>query len=59
MPWVGDQVRDEDARREGIVTDVQWGTVYILRAVNGPDQWQNRNGGQLTVTVPLRDRAEF
>lgn len=58
-PWVGDQVHDEDADREGIVTDVQRGTVYILRALHGPDQWENRNGDHLKITVPLRDRLRF
>ncbi|MGW3735743.1 hypothetical protein [Streptomyces sp. NPDC005148] len=58
-PWVGDQVHDEDADREGIVTDVQGGTVYVLRSVHGHDQWQNRNGDHLTITVPLQDRVRF
>ncbi|WP_328673147.1 hypothetical protein [Streptomyces sp. NBC_00328] len=31
-PWVGDQVWDEDAEKEGVVTDVKAGT-YIIREV--------------------------
>ncbi|MFD8685387.1 hypothetical protein [Streptomyces sp. NPDC059651] len=58
-PWVGDQVYDEDADREGIVSDVQGGSVYILRSVYGHDQWQNLNGDRLKITVSLQDRVRF
>ncbi|MFF1422410.1 hypothetical protein [Streptomyces sp. NPDC058280] len=57
--WVGDQIRDEDSEREGIVTDVRRGTIYILRPLYGPGQWENRNVDRLTVTVPLSDRDWF
>ncbi|WP_405459666.1 hypothetical protein OG786_20855 [Streptomyces sp. NBC_00101] len=58
-PWVGDQVRDEEAGRDGVITDVQGGTVYVLRALRGPDQWKSRRGDRLTVVVPLQDQIEF
>ncbi|MFI1092717.1 hypothetical protein [Streptomyces sp. NPDC020917] len=50
--WIGDQVRDENAQREGIVTDVQAGT-YVLRPVYGTGQeWTADSAELLTVTVP-------
>lgn len=33
---MGDQVYDPEADREGIVTDVQRGSVFILRLLHGP-----------------------
>lgn len=32
-PWVGDQVYDANADKEGVITDVKNGT-YILRPIN-------------------------
>jgi hypothetical protein len=51
--WVGDQVFDEDAEREGIITDVSSG-VYVLRPVaGGGPEWTNSERDRLRVTVPL------
>ncbi|WP_329135199.1 hypothetical protein OG552_21105 [Streptomyces sp. NBC_01476] len=50
--WVGDEVRDENAEREGIVTDVRGGR-YRLRALTRPGEWAADSSERLTVTVPL------
>lgn len=55
-PWVGDHVHDEETGREAIVTDVRGGTVYVLRALHGPDLWKRRNGNRLTVVVPREEQ---
>jgi hypothetical protein len=34
-PWIGDQVHDEEAQRDGIITDVRAG-VYVLARSTGP-----------------------
>ncbi|MFF3453726.1 hypothetical protein ACFYXH_05230 [Streptomyces sp. NPDC002730] len=49
---MGDQVHDEAAGRDGIVTDVRGGT-YVLRPLLGPGEWTAENNEKLTVTVPL------
>ncbi|MCK8681402.1 hypothetical protein [Streptomyces lichenis] len=36
---MGDLVLDEDTEREGIVTDVQNGSVWALRPEQGPGTW--------------------
>ncbi|TJZ94433.1 hypothetical protein [Actinacidiphila oryziradicis] len=56
-PWVGDQVHDEDAGREAIVTNVINGT-YYLRPLVGGGQWENENPERLRITVPRRDRTD-
>jgi hypothetical protein len=53
-PWVGDQVRDEDADRDGIITDVRGG-IYVLRPIYGLGEWTNENADRLTVTVPRQE----
>ncbi|MFB7111714.1 hypothetical protein [Streptomyces sp. NPDC056291] len=55
--WVGDQVFDEDAQREGIVTDVKNG-VYLLRPLAGGGAgWLSSTPDQLRVTVPRGEGA--
>lgn len=55
--WVGDQVHDSVAGRDGIITDVSGGT-YLLRPVHGRvAEWTADTEEQLTVTVPLGQRA--
>lgn len=55
--WVGDQVHDAVAGRDGIVTDVQGGT-YLLRPVHGRvAEWTADSDKQLTITVPLDQRV--
>lgn len=49
VAWVGDQVRDLRAGKEGIVTDVQNGT-YVLRPLH---TWWT------TWTVPSADDLEI
>ncbi|MET9222209.1 hypothetical protein ABZX65_26055 [Streptomyces sp. NPDC003300] len=54
--WIGDQVRDETVKREGIVTDVRQGT-YVLRPLHGTaPEWTANSDDQLTITVPREDR---
>lgn len=55
QPWVGDHVRDQDADRTGIVTDVREGT-YVLRPLTGPGEWTAEDSERLTVIVPREDR---
>ena len=49
--WIGDQVHDEEAQRDGIITDVRAG-VYVLRTVYGAREWTTKNPGHLTIVVP-------
>lgn len=54
--WVGDQVRDETAERDGIVTDLRQG-LYVLRPLHGSrGEWIADSDEQLTVTVPRENR---
>ena len=55
-PWVGDQVRDEAAERDAIITDVDGGT-YLLRALRGRGEWTAESHDHLTVTVPREERT--
>lgn len=58
-PWVGDLVRDEDAGRCGVVTDVEGGVVWVLRPEAGPGRWTSDRPERLTVVTPrerMRDR---
>ncbi|MFJ3497754.1 hypothetical protein ACIPPJ_29770 [Streptomyces sp. NPDC086091] len=54
--WVGDQVWDEDAGKEGVVTDVRGG-VYVLRELyTWALTWTAPGGDRLRVTVPRLER---
>lgn len=53
-PWVGDKVRDEDAEREGIITDVRGG-VYVLRPLYGMGEWTSEDADRLTVVAPRQE----
>jgi hypothetical protein len=57
--WVGDQVYDGNAGKEGIVTDVKGGA-YILRPVrpHWGETWTAANAEKLTVTVPRLERIK-
>ncbi|MET7639358.1 hypothetical protein [Streptomyces sp. NPDC005438] len=49
-PWVGDLVHDEDTDRDGIVTDVQGGALWVLRPEMGTGrQWTSEHPERLTV----------
>ncbi|KAA0941826.1 hypothetical protein [Streptomyces apricus] len=56
-PWVGDQVWDEVAEKEGVVTDVKNG-VYELRPPNRTwgETWTVLDGTKLRVTVSRQER---
>ncbi|MGR6973190.1 hypothetical protein ACU639_26990 [Streptomyces cynarae] len=57
--WVGDQVYDADAGKEGIVSDVKGDGTYILREVySWALTWTIPSGENLTVTVPRRERVK-
>ncbi|MEU8556046.1 hypothetical protein ACN6K5_001308 [Streptomyces violaceoruber] len=57
-PWVGDQVFDEEAGKEGVVTDVK-GTTFILREVYAwALTWTAQDPDKLTVTVPRQERVK-
>jgi hypothetical protein len=59
-PWVGDLIHDEDADRNGIVTDVRGGALWVLRPEHGGGgEWTSEHPDRLTVVVPheeMRDR---
>ncbi|MGW1540414.1 hypothetical protein ACWCPM_09235 [Streptomyces sp. NPDC002309] len=56
-PWVGDQVYDSNADKEGVITDVRNGT-YILRPVHTwARQWTAPSADVLVITVPREDRV--
>lgn len=55
-PWVGDQVHDDRAGRDAIVTDVRDGT-YVLRPLHGSGaRWTSDDPARLTVVVPRDQR---
>ncbi|MGW5198658.1 hypothetical protein [Streptomyces spiralis] len=56
-PWVGDQVHDAHADREGVITDVKSGT-YILRPVHRywGETWTASDPEKLTVTMSREER---
>ncbi|WP_432043771.1 hypothetical protein [Streptomyces cadmiisoli] len=58
-PWVGDQVYDSNAEKEGVVTDVKNGTTYVLRPVRSPwgQHWTAPSADVLEVTVPRQERV--
>lgn len=58
-PWVGDQVHDEDADREAIITDVRRKEGYILRPLHGGVEWTAPTSERLTVTAPQAERDSF
>ena len=53
---VGDQIRDGDTKREGIVTDISGGA-YVLRPLYGQGTWTSPDHERLTVTVTREQRA--
>ncbi|MEU6487292.1 hypothetical protein [Streptomyces sp. NPDC046887] len=55
-PWVGDLVLDEDTGREGIVTDVRDGSVWVLRPEQGPGTWTVEDPDRLAL---LTSREEL
>jgi hypothetical protein len=58
-PWVGDQVYDADADKEGVITDVRDGTTYVLRHLHGGGRtWTVPSAETLTVTVPREERVD-
>ncbi|MCT9077890.1 hypothetical protein [Streptomyces fulvoviolaceus] len=57
--WVGDQVHDANADREGIVTDVKGGT-YVLRPVYmWSGTWTAPSDKGLEVTVSREERLRL
>ncbi|MFF8781238.1 hypothetical protein ACF07W_28525 [Streptomyces sp. NPDC015140] len=57
-PWVGDQVYDEVAGKEGVITDVK-GRTYILREVySWALTWTSHDAKTLRVTVPRQKRIK-
>ncbi|MFF8884093.1 hypothetical protein [Streptomyces flaveolus] len=58
-PWVGDQVFDANAGKEGIVSDVRRDGTYILREVySWALTWTVPNAEKLSVTVPRHERVK-
>ncbi|MFG1806202.1 hypothetical protein [Streptomyces sp. NPDC049040] len=54
--WLGDQVRDEVAERDGIVTDIRQGLFVLRPLYRSTEEWTADSDEQLTVTVPREDR---
>ncbi|MDC2953407.1 hypothetical protein PO587_02935 [Streptomyces gilvifuscus] len=55
--WVGDQVYDGDAGKEGIVSDVKSDGTYVLREVYGMlPTWTAPGDEKLEVTVSREER---
>ncbi|MFI1409434.1 hypothetical protein ACH4Y0_05810 [Streptomyces sp. NPDC020707] len=54
--WVGDQVWDEVAEKEGVVTDVQGGTFVIRELYTWALTWTAPSKDRLTVTVTREER---
>lgn len=58
-PWVGDQVWDEQRKRDGYITDVRKGALYILRPVSGgTTTWVADRPDLLAVRVPREKRID-
>ncbi|MFD6413927.1 hypothetical protein [Nocardia asteroides] len=56
--WVGDQVYDEVADKEGVITDVK-GCTFILREVySWALTWTSHDAETLRVTVPRQERIK-
>lgn len=51
--WVGDEVRDEEAGRDAMVTDVSGGIYYLRPLSGGGAEWPQNDPKKLTVLVPL------
>ncbi|MFD4261790.1 hypothetical protein ACFWR9_30265 [Streptomyces sp. NPDC058534] len=57
-PWVGDQVYDAKAGKEGVVTDVKNG-MYILREMySWALTWTASDAELLSVTVSRKERIK-
>ncbi|MGV9698977.1 hypothetical protein ACWDTR_24865 [Streptomyces sp. NPDC003470] len=56
--WVGDQVYDEVARKEGIVTDVKGGTFILRELHTWARTWTAPNAKKLRVTVSREQRLK-
>ncbi|MFF9210501.1 MULTISPECIES: hypothetical protein [unclassified Streptomyces] len=58
-PWVGDQVHDANADREGVITDVKNG-LYILRPVHRywGETWTAADPEKLTITMSRQERLQ-
>lgn len=56
--WVGDQVWDDDAGREGIVTDVQGGMYIIGPVYMWAATWTATGDEKLEVVLSREERAE-
>lgn len=54
-PWVGDLVRDRDADRLGIVTDVRGGALWVLRPERGGGRWTSDRPDRLAVVTPREE----
>ncbi|WP_159027836.1 hypothetical protein [Streptomyces pactum] len=58
-PWVGDQVHDAGAGKEGVITDVKRDGTYILREVcSWALTWTVPNAEKLSVTVSREERIK-
>ncbi|MDX3371094.1 hypothetical protein PV387_34715 [Streptomyces sp. ME02-6987-2C] len=58
-PWVGDQVFDANAGKEGIVSDVRRDGTCILREVHSwALTWTAPDAEKLSVTVPRHERLK-
>lgn len=57
-PWVGDRVKDAQAGREAVITDVVAGE-YVLRPRSGPvDVWTVPSDEHLTIVIPREDQTD-
>ncbi|MEW2166117.1 hypothetical protein AB0912_24410 [Streptomyces sp. NPDC007084] len=56
--WVGDQVFDEDAGKEGIVSDVKAGTFVIRELYARPLTWTAPGPERLRITVTREERIK-
>lgn len=56
--WVGDQVYDADAGREGIVTDVQSGTYVIGPVYMWAATWTAASADKLEVVLSREERLK-
>ncbi|MEV0904972.1 hypothetical protein [Streptomyces hokutonensis] len=57
--WVGDQVYDADAGREGIVTDVMGDGTYVLGPIHmWTATWTAPSDEKLEVVLPRHERLK-
>lgn len=54
--WVGDQVWDEDADKEGIVTDVKGGTFVLHEVYARALTWTAPGPERLKITITREER---